>query len=246
MESTSQLLLTYLRAFIHPFETQREMRRQRERERWYQGHEGVDLIPIKKDNSETQLLEIEETIAVSWLMAAIYAFYEIFWMFLGLMVVEHHAQLGMKDFFEGVFDTNIQIISKGFILFWVLLRLAFFPVATWFYAKFWMVLIRFFANLFDYSEGPESQDGIRRQQDIERVANQVVCQSLTSNALLIVPIFGKVLGHFLSVFYIYVGARRNMGLTNMQSIAIVISPVLLMGIVVIVWFFTILLAVGLI
>lgn len=245
MESVSQLLLTYFKAFMHPFETQRTMRRQRERERWYQNQEGMDLIPVKKNNDKSLILNIEETISISWLMAGIYAFYEVFWIFLGLMFLEHHADLGLAYFLEGVLRTNIQVISKGFILFWILLRFAFFPVATWFYAKFWMVIIRFFANLFEYEEVGGGTEA-KRQQDIERVADQIVCQSLTSYTLHLVPIFGKVLGHFLSIFYIYVGVRQNMGLSNMQSIAVIISPLIFMATVMLVWFLSILFAIGLI
>ncbi len=248
MESISQVIQIYLKTFLHPFETQRKIRHFRERDKWFQGHEGTDLIPMKRPvSSSNTILGIEESIAISWLMAAVYAFYEVFWIFLGLMFFEHHANFGLAEYFDGILRTNIQMLSKAFVIFWIFFKLTFFPVTIWFYSKFWMVVIRFFAGLFNYDDGRQ-YDGPgadqKKQQEIDQIADQVVCQAISSHALLLVPVFGRMLAHFLSVFYIFIGVRNNLGLSTLQSVAVIISPLILFGTMILVWFFSLFIALG--
>ena len=198
------------------------MRRRRESPSLTPGHEeNVQyLYPQHAQKENIPFLSLEETVGVSWLLDAFAAFYRILWMYLGIQFFAYQADLSSAQMLTQFFREQIQTASQMVFLFWVLMGVVFFPISTWFYAKFWTVLIKFFADLFERDN----------DENLDDIVNQVICQSLTAHSLYLIPIVGKSLSHFLGLFYLFVGLRQNFGFTNTQSALVIVSPLILMAI----------------
>ena len=227
MESISQIMSVYFGAFFHPFKTQRDMRDNRMQELWESQHErqGVHVLPTASagQKNPSHFISLEETVGVSWLLEVMSTFYRLLWMYMGIKFFEYQSELSSAELITEMFRDQIHTASQMLFLFWILLGAVFFPVSTWFYAKFWTVVIKFFTDLF---EKDADEKGAYK---LDAVIDQVICQSLTSHSLYIVPIMGKSLAHFLGLFYLFIGLRQNLGFSNSQSALVIISPLILMA-----------------
>lgn len=232
--------------FLHPIRTQRDARKRR-----ISDFRHIQLSTESvEENKENEILPVSDALCLSWLMACFYSFYEIFWIFLGLKFINFHESSLIHNFLGDIFAVNALILTKGFIIFWIFIKLIFFPILTWLYVRFWSMVIRFFSQLFLTTDSDEhseyySNDFSRLLKSYrERSIQQVSSQLLSSNVFLIIPIIGKFFAHLVGIFYLYLGVRFNLGFTRAQSLIVILSPILLIGMMFFVWFLAILLGLG--
>lgn len=210
-----EILKHYCYAFLHPVKTQLLLREHRV---------ALELnYPLKIVKSEDDIecdegrgsLSLPELLGVSWLFVIIKSIYAMITIFIGValyseMVLEGSSYLGFLEQFS--------VNTKKWALFSVLLDAVFFPFYGLGYVKIWELLIRLFSKLY----GRENIAGVK----------QVVSYSLVSNLFLLIPIIGGVARFFASIFYLFVGLKKNLGFSRLQSVIILISPIVFLSFVI--------------
>lgn len=181
------------------------------------------------DEAESGELTFTETLGVSWVFMMIKTLYSLVFIHIG---IHFFTYLGEHPQFKKILLPGIQVGSQKLSLFIILMEVALFPLFIWIYVKFWSVVIRFFANLY---ETPNSEEGLR----------QVVNYSLSSHFFYLIPIFGELGKHVSSLFLIFAGLKRNLGFNNLQSLLVIISPLILFMISGLMVFLTIMVMIGL-
>lgn len=224
MLSRTNALYNFFQCFLHPIKISRDWRTKRHDER------------------EEEFLPLVDVVVSAWMIKAIYTFYALLWPFLGFHFFNYY-QKGPPSWALGLDELlgfNIHILGFGALFFWLLFRLALFPITLFFYAKFWFVIVRFFCGLF--LTGRRAEDShleVYRpefsEEQMNKMSKEVVHLSLTTYTLHLIPIFGKRLTHLAQIFYLYLGLRKNIGMTNLQSIIVILSPLLLLGSLLALW-----------
>ncbi len=213
----SNLFHNYFSAFLHPFKNQEELRRLREEAQELSGTRHLRLadsdIPTTDELVERQTLRSEEILSISWIFAAIEALYGVFTIYLGNMFFQSWdspQELAL------LLPLNTTLYTQKALLSATLGKVVFFPLIFWVWAGSWRILIQFFANLFQV-EG-----------DVYKMSRQVVQQSMTSHVLLAIPIFGRMLRHLAGFVHLFAGLRRNMQMSVLQSVIVIVSPAIIM------------------
>jgi hypothetical protein len=213
-----QLLKNYLYFAVHPFRQSEvfgevralELEKRRTMSLSLVGSRDDETSKLKKSFAPMSFYEL---LSCSWLLAVIKTMYFV----LSLMIGHYLIRSG--TFLKGI--KNLDFLRAGeqnqeTVLFILLLQLVFFPLGVWIYIKFWKTIIIFFTKLFDKDEG------------IESIVDEVVEHSLCSHVFLLIPVFGDLARHFSSVIYLYAGCKNNLGLSSIQSLAVIISPIFLL------------------
>lgn len=212
-----ELLNDYITAFLHPFKNQLGFRQLRQR-----GHELAGTLPLRlaDDDVPTQSeledhisLKFLDMLGVSWIFIAIEGFYAVLALHLGQMFFQSWTS---PEEIALLLPIDTTLYTQRALLTATLAKVAFFPIIFWFYATFWKVLIKFFANLFQV-EG-----------NIPRITDQIVHQSLSAHLMLAIPVFGKMLRHLLGLVHIFAGLRENMRMTVLQSLVVILSPAIML------------------
>ncbi len=218
------LFQTYFSLFLHPFKNHEKLRGERLST---QKSSSDSLKIVDEVNSDARDLEekikaggkslsFSECVGISWIFALFKAMYTLITIHLGVHLFNF---VSSKSEFQDLFLSNIKYSGQKIVIFWVLLEVVFFPILVWFYIKFWSVIIRFFVNLFETDSSEES-------------LNQVLNHSLSANVFLLIPVFGDFIKHISSLLFIFAGLRKNLGMTQLQSLLVMISPLFLfMGLV---------------
>ncbi|GAB4022031.1 MAG: hypothetical protein Fur0010_25170 [Bdellovibrio sp.] len=213
-----EIISLFILNVLHPFQIQSELGKQKASNT---GH--LSLVTGSYENktydptSERWSLSFVEFLSVSWIFIIIHALYELISLNWGIFMSEQLFDGKMSDFFM----TSVVRFSRVHSLMGTLIEVVLFPLSLWIYAKFWEMIITFFAQLFKVEE---SQDRIR----------QVIHQSFACHIMLIIPIIGPLVRHIAGLVYIYAGLRENLGMTKMQATLVVVSPLilfLLMGLI---------------
>lgn len=215
------LLKNYVLAFLHPFKNQEELRQLRTngtelagaRSLRLAGELLVDEVPTNFEIEETVTLKFDEILGVSWFFAAIEGFYAILALHLGQVFFQSWSA---PNDLALLLPVDTTLYTQRVLLTAALAKVTFFPIIFWFYAKFWKVLIKFFAGLFQI-EG-----------NLNKISDQIVNQSMTSHLMLAIPIFGKMLRHLAGLLHLFAGLRNNMQMTVLQSVVIILSPAVIM------------------
>lgn len=177
----------------------------------------------EKDNelvnslNKTVELDFIESMGVSWIFVILNVIYVVFTLIISLY------------FFNGGIEKYWILNSyqpQRFLLTISIAEAVFFPILIWVYAKVWNVLISFFSGLFGNSKNSE----------IKSISNQIVNGSLTSHVFLIIPVFGGMMRHIYGLIYIYLGLRNNLGFSRLQGLLTLISPLLIIGLLGLVFF----------
>jgi small-conductance mechanosensitive channel len=201
----------YFYTFLHPFKQHDLLRKEREL-KTAGGAASLRLATSEDEIENDSAMSFLEIMSVSWMFMMVRTIYSVLSIYLGLMTYNYMSEdTGLSNLLLPQFTFSAQKI----VLFVVLVEAVLYPAMLWLYTKFWGVLIRFFANLFEF-EG-----------DSAKVTEQVVNYSLVSNMFLIVPIFGELGKHLSSIIYLFAGLRKNMQLTSLQSVIVLASPILL-------------------
>jgi len=209
----TSIVTDYILAFLHPFRTHEHLRLKRENVR--SNLKGTPLTIASEDTlveesiEEARGLSFVEVLSVSWILAIINGIYSIGFIYFGYMTSDALSDTESLSF---LISSTFSFETQKVLVSWSILQVVLFPVTLWFYTKVWVVIIKFFGNLFEF-------DG-----DVEQVTFQIVNHSIVTNLFLIVPIFGEMVRHFSSIVYLFAGLRKNMGLSTLQSIIVVASP----------------------
>ena len=199
------ILYNYFQAFLHPFKFNGSLRNQREKEqnKW-DAENTLRLAKEGESRPETLMgLSFVESVGVSWVFAILRALYAFFGLWLGKYAVESMGFGGQN------FD------SKKMILIFQIGQVVFFPLMAWIYVKFWTLLIIFFGILYD------------KEEQSSEIADEILVSSLSTNIFLAIPVLGGFLQKASSLLFIFIGLRENMKLGTLQSLFVVISPVIL-------------------
>jgi len=208
------VLYDYFYTFLHPFKQHDSLRKSRESQ--MAGGENANLR-IANDGEESVIdngsMSFIEIMSVSWMLMMVRTIYSVISIYLGLITYNYMSE---ESGFSNLLLPQFTFSTQKILLFFVLLEAVFYPVVLWLYTKFWGVLIKFFANLFEF-EG-----------DTQKVSDEIVNYSLVSNMFLMIPIFGELGKHFSSIIYLFAGLRKNMQLTSLQSVIVIASPMFLL------------------
>lgn len=207
----NEVLTNYLNSFLHPWHTQDLLRRKRE---YHHEVEGLGQLELVEDREKKQLKEdfavsFEQSLCVSWLFVIFNAFYSLIGMFMGLHLFESF------NINEGLISYSQSFL--GFTsIFFLILKVVFFPIVFWFYGKFWVNIIKMFANIFE------------KEADAEVIGQEIVSHAFTTHTLLVIPIFGLLLHRVANIVYLFGGLKRNMGFNTLQSILVILCPLFLL------------------
>ena len=203
----------YFDLLIHPFYSHALSRR----ERHEQGAENVRGLFDKSSDQENSpdSLDFLGLMSLSWPFYIMRACYLIVGIYLsGQVINSEFSSKGIVNFFSGGYHFEFEQYLLYTTLLWVVL----FPIGAWITMKFWSLLLNFFAKLFQIEE-----------EHLGEVCDEVSRGALVSNFFLIVPFIGDLLKQVSSWVYLYAGCRSNLGLSRLQSFIIIVSPVILMG-----------------
>ena len=192
-----EILLRYIFTLLHPFQVHQHIRLQRE-----------GVLPFGGDTARYQGVDYYEALAVSWLFFLAHCFYS---------PIVLHLSLYSRHYLEaqgGLFPS--QEWGQGMLLIKLLAAATFFPLVTWLWVRFWDMMIRFFAELFNL-EG----------EDVEQASAEIARNSLVGHAFLIIPIFGGVAQSVAGMVLLYAGLRKNLLLSRLQSLLVIASPLFL-------------------
>ncbi|MCP4912196.1 MAG: hypothetical protein GY909_03675 [Oligoflexia bacterium] len=206
----TEVLNLYFNCALHPFAQQEYFRKRRLIGRYDNQLSLVDeenLEEVKKA-TKTEGLTIIEALSCSWLMYFFKAFYDLMALYLGWSAFQIFQGDNLDLFAYQEAGQKIAIYS-------ILLKVVLFPLFLWFYTKLWINIIKMSNHIF----GDEV--------DIDHVAEQIVHSSLSTHIFLVIPFFGEVVQFFTSLFYIYAGLRRNLGLNKFQSLLVLLTPAFL-------------------
>lgn len=149
---------------------------------------------------------------LSWIFYIVYAAYSLLVLYLGIKA--YSGQSDVNDFVNFAFDrVSFQWQKIGLVT--LLVNVIFFPIYFYVYLKVWRGLLNFFVKIFGRTDVNENQ------------IEQVILSSQSSHLFYIIPIFGQGIKHFTSIYYLYLGMRRNMQFSNLQSFLVLVTPLFL-------------------
>lgn len=208
---------SYFDLLAHPFYSHALMRKER-LEAPLEMEEGGDqnvtnLFEEEAQSDQSPDLDFPTIMSLSWpfyIMRACYIIVGIY--FTGRVISSEFSSSMLSEYFSMGYDFKLEQYMLYTTLFWVV----FFPLGAWVTMKFWSLLLGFFAKLFMVDE-----------EHLGEVCDEVARASLVSNFFLIIPIIGDLLKQVSSWIYLYAGCRANLGLSRLQAMIIIVSPVIL-------------------
>ncbi|MBC7714945.1 MAG: hypothetical protein H7177_16485 [Rhizobacter sp.] len=156
-----------------------------------------------------------EIMGISWSLHLIYAFYSIFAMYLGVISYEY---VSSSQSFTHLISDSISVTFQKISLMMTLFEVIFYPFLFQLGFKFWALILRFYAQIFEYS-GERSLD-----TEIEELLNSI----FAANIFLIIPIFGNVLSLITMACYLFVGLKAKLNFTGTQAFLVLITPLFIM------------------
>ena len=206
----------YILNFLHPISTQDLFRKSRLVKKvrpLMDANQAIEHEGEVDDTVEERELSLEEVISVSWVFVLVRAFYVLISVNLGISFFNTEAV--DDSVFDGFFATPVFQAQK-IILFSIIAEIVLFPLVVIIYVKFWEVIIKFFARLFGSEE------------NVPTAVDQITISAVSSNFFLLIPIFGETLRHLAGLFYLFVGMKKNLNFTSLQSIITLASPLILL------------------
>ena len=203
----------YIDFFFHPFQTHQRLKRKRlelqirkERRAFYLIKEEQEL-PLGRPDREQEGLTLTDSLVMSWPFMMAHAFYGILFLKLSF------------DYFSGNVGglTSLELVQSRTTLLSVLAEVVFFPFFFWFYAKFWIKIIQLGHSLF------------RSEEAKEDIINEIVSYSQASHIFLLIPIFGPLMQFASNGVYLYAGLKEGLGLSFIQSMVILLAPLILVA-----------------
>jgi hypothetical protein len=210
IKHTTDAFYSYFVMLIHPFKTHEMLRQQRMAIR-----DRSTIIPFSISEEKYNLIQLkrEEVICFSWIMEIISAIYTILSINLGISALNYfNSGSSINSWIASELYYSGQVTTIAYTL----LTIVLFPVTAWIYIKVWEMIVVFFMKLFEYDELDEYG------------AIDVVTSTLSSNILLIVPLFGGVLAKLYQLLLFFAGLKSNLGMNTQQSILVLMAPIFLL------------------
>lgn len=205
-----ELIYNYFNYLLYPQRNHSELAQKRdELDKMKKGR----LFSLVGDDYKERLkLDFVGFTSVSWIFIILYSMYSLIFIHIGLSFTELLQENG---YFPGLSISSS--FQRKLSLFVILFDVVFFPLSAWVYVKFWRIIVTFFASVFDRKIEPEALD-------------DVVNNALVGNFFLVIPVFGKFMKQLAGIFYIFTGLKYNLRFTMFQSLIIIFSPLLLVGV----------------
>ena len=213
-----EILSNYLYAFLHPFRTHSLLNAISVHGTAVQDHRQfqlVDDIPEEVLEAKNAELHFVEAMSVSWIFIVIQGIYSLIAIHIGYQAFSmvHGDQEGLA----ALLIPNFHSQGRSLVFWGILLQIVFFPLFIWFYTRLWASFIKFFADLFEV-EGK-----------VDEKTNQVINHSLVSYIFLALPVFGTLAQGIGMLFYLYAGLKNNFRFSHLQSLVILVSPIIFLG-----------------
>lgn len=155
-------------------------------------------------------VDLAEAISVSWVWYIIQGFFILMTITLTSSVYE---SIETESIFASMIVESWQQATMRFTIMSVLVGMVFFPVYEYIYFRFFSVVIKFYTELFKISA---SEDQIE----------ECVQMSLVGNTFYLIPIIGRMISFFSTGIYLFAGLRNNIGMSNLQCIITISSPLI--------------------
>lgn len=206
----NDILNNYFSSFLHPWHTQELLRKLRLYETEVKEPAQLELVGSEelKPLEESVGVNFEQSLTISWLFVVMNGFYVLIGHFMGLVAFEGFSSEGI---FLDSFQSLLSISAIGFLL----LKTVFFPLFFWVYSKFWINIIKIFSTLFE------------KDEDVDRVSEEIVTNAFTTHTFLVIPIFGDLLHRIANLVYLFGGLRKNLGFNTLQAGLVIVCPLLL-------------------
>ena len=201
-----ELFINYFMVLLHPIKTATHNRRVRQ-------HRLVEVEAEDDFVKDYTPINFVEACLISWMFIIVDAIYEIFGLQIGFSAIEILSE-------ESDILYTIGVQTQKFGLLTLVGKVVFFPLAIWAWTKLYIVLITFFAGLFNSNE-----------DEVEESAQEIVYGGMSSFAFYLFPVFGSVFKVLGNIVIIFQGLRHNLGMTPIQSLVVLVSPVIIMAMV---------------
>lgn len=212
----NESLSLYLENFLHPIRSAKESYEQRV----FSATRPLVIAPSDEEKiHDKNSPSFEETLTISWVFYICQAFYALIAIHIGI-VFSNSIGLEFGEVGEKL-GISINGLHEKVLLFGILLKVVLFPLSYWLVCRFWMFIIKFFGELFGI-------DG-----NVENISEEIVNSSMSSNILLIIPIFGEFFKWFFSIFYIFLGLRYNMRMSIIQGAIVLLAPIFVFSTVIV-------------
>ncbi len=212
------LLSNYIYAFLHPFKTHTLLNAVSDHQVDIKENRHFQLVedtPTGMNEADDTELHFVEAMSISWIFIVIQGIYSLFAIHLGYQAFS--MVHGEEEGLTALLIPNFHSQGKSLVFWGILLQIVFFPLFIWFYTRLWGSFIKFFADLFEV-EGR-----------VEEKTNQVINHSLVSYTFLVLPVFGSMAQGIGMLFYLYAGLKNNFKFSHIQSLVILVSPVIFLG-----------------
>jgi hypothetical protein len=166
-------------------------------------------------NEDDEKIGYFEVLGISWSLHFIYAFYSVFALYLGVASYEYLSQ--SKDFSHMLFE-SFNVSLQKFSLLFTLGEVILYPLLFQFAYKFWVYVLKFYAEIFDYED----------KDQLETVVEDLLHTLFTANLFLMIPIFGNVLSFLTQGYYLFLGLRKKLNFTRLQAFLVLLTPLFLL------------------
>jgi hypothetical protein len=154
--------------------------------------------PTKK----VEKINFYELVLVCWIFYIIKTTYS---------VVLHNFSLTFKHF--SFWPSSISFFESQVFLYWTLIGCIFYPIYLLLIKEIWVFIINFFKEVFNIDAD-------------SRLAEELLMTSFSSHILLAIPVIGIFFHQLVHLIYLYLGLRKRMLMSRLQSILVIISPFL--------------------
>ena len=195
-----EVFVRYVFTLLHPFRVHSHLRLERV---------GRGILPFGGEKTALYRgVNYYEAMVLSWLLFVCHCFYSLAVLHLGIYSRRFLEEQG------GMFVSEEW--RQGLFLVKLVATVTFFPLAAWLWVKFWDVVIRFFAELFNVEE-----------RDVERASEEITRNSLVGHTFLLIPVFGGLAQSIAGMVLLYAGLRKNLSFSRLQSLIVLGSPLFL-------------------
>lgn len=163
-------------------------------------------------NGQRNGIDLTEAISISWIWYLIQGFFVL--MTISLTTKVYDA-IETESVLASMVVDSWQRATMRLTVISILVGMVFFPVYEYIYFRLYTVVIRFYSELFKLDSS---------QQSIE----QTVQFSMVGNTFLLLPIIGRMISFFSTAIYLFAGLRNNLGMTNLQSVITMVTPLLVL------------------
>jgi len=188
--------------------------------------EGKVPVATESPVEEKVGVSFQESLTISWIFSIFHATYILIGITMGL-----NSNQWNENEWSSLVDGNSFGLT-AYSIFSILLNVVLFPLFFWLYGRFWINILRVFSNIFEKIED---------EDELNERCEEVVANSFTSYTYLVIPIIGDFLHKLTFLVYLYAGLRRNLKLNLLQSVLILLCPLLL----ILLLFFLMLMSIGL-